>query len=82
MWNESVLCINTDLWRHLQGNCVSVGVTTLTATATLQDASGNSVDGLEGNATIRFDSCWANFTDLSISDSGTCALFRKFNTEG
>ncbi|XP_042290990.1 PKHD1 like 1, tandem duplicate 1 [Thunnus maccoyii] len=53
-----------------QGNCVSVGVTTLTVTASLKNASGHSVDGLEGNATILFSTCWANFTDLSITNSG------------
>uniref|UniRef100_A0A8D0AIF4 PKHD1 like 1 n=1 Tax=Sander lucioperca TaxID=283035 RepID=A0A8D0AIF4_SANLU len=54
-----------------QGNCVSVGVTTLTVTASLKNSSGNSVDGLEGNTTILFSTCWANFTDLSIQNSGT-----------
>ncbi|XP_035847175.1 fibrocystin-L-like [Sander lucioperca] len=53
-----------------QGNCVSVGVTTLTVTASLKNSSGNSVDGLEGNTTILFSTCWANFTDLSIQNSG------------
>uniref|UniRef100_UPI0037E8D1AF fibrocystin-L-like n=1 Tax=Semicossyphus pulcher TaxID=241346 RepID=UPI0037E8D1AF len=53
-----------------QGNCVSVGVTTLTVTATLKDSSGNPVSGLEGNTTILFSTCWANFTDLSIPNSG------------
>ncbi|XP_029299003.1 LOW QUALITY PROTEIN: PKHD1 like 1, tandem duplicate 1 [Cottoperca gobio] len=53
-----------------QGNCVSVGVTTLTVTASLKDSSGNRVGGLEGNTTILFSTCWANFTDLSILDSG------------
>ncbi|XP_054461971.1 PKHD1 like 1, tandem duplicate 1 [Anoplopoma fimbria] len=53
-----------------QGNCVSVGVTTLAVTASLKDASGSSVGGLEGNTTIRFTNCWANFTDLSIQNSG------------
>ncbi|XP_053190049.1 fibrocystin-L-like [Scomber japonicus] len=53
-----------------QGNCVSVGVTSLTATASLKDASGNSVDGLEGNTTILFSNCWANFTSLAIVNSG------------
>uniref|UniRef100_A0A8C2XFR8 PKHD1 like 1, tandem duplicate 2 n=1 Tax=Cyclopterus lumpus TaxID=8103 RepID=A0A8C2XFR8_CYCLU len=56
-----------------QGNCVSVGVTSLAVTASLKDASGSSIDGLEGNATILFSNCWANFTDLSIQDSGTSA---------
>uniref|UniRef100_A0A3B4ZZ57 PKHD1 like 1 n=1 Tax=Stegastes partitus TaxID=144197 RepID=A0A3B4ZZ57_9TELE len=53
-----------------KGNCVSVGVTTLTVTASLKSSSGDGVDGLEGNATILFSSCWANFTDLSIANSG------------
>ncbi|XP_039978517.1 PKHD1 like 1, tandem duplicate 1 [Xiphias gladius] len=53
-----------------QGNCVSVGVTTLTVTASLKDARGHSTDGLEGNTTILFSTCWANFTDLSIVNSG------------
>ncbi|XP_042362122.1 fibrocystin-L-like [Plectropomus leopardus] len=53
-----------------QGNCVSVGVTSLAVTASLKDSSGNDVGGLEGNTTILFSTCWANFTDLSIQDSG------------
>ncbi|XP_068431576.1 PKHD1 like 1, tandem duplicate 1 [Clinocottus analis] len=53
-----------------KGNCVSVGVTSLAVTASLKDASGNKVGGLEGNATILFSTCWANFTDLSIKNSG------------
>ncbi|KAK9526506.1 hypothetical protein VZT92_015203 [Zoarces viviparus] len=53
-----------------QGNCVSVGVTTLAVTVSLKDASGSSVGGLEGNTTILFSTCWANFTDLSIQNSG------------
>uniref|UniRef100_A0A3Q3X6F5 Uncharacterized protein n=1 Tax=Mola mola TaxID=94237 RepID=A0A3Q3X6F5_MOLML len=53
-------------WNELQGNCVSVGVTTLTATASLKDAYGSSIGGLGGNTTILFSNCWANFTDLSI----------------
>ncbi|MEQ2213718.1 hypothetical protein XENOCAPTIV_019783 [Xenoophorus captivus] len=53
-----------------QGNCVSVGVTTLTVTASLKNASGEPVGGLEGNTTILFSSCWANFSDLSILNSG------------
>lgn len=54
----------------LQGNCVAVGVTSLTVTASLKDADGTAVDGLEGNVTILFSSCWANFTDLSIQERG------------
>lgn len=53
-----------------EGNCVSVGVTTLTATASLKDSSGNNVGGLGGNTTIQFSSCWANFTDLTVLNSG------------
>ncbi|XP_024857831.1 fibrocystin-L isoform X2 [Kryptolebias marmoratus] len=53
-----------------QGNCVSVGVTTLTVTASLKNASGEPVDGLEGNTTIQFRTCWANFSDLSVLSSG------------
>uniref|UniRef100_A0A3B3YLL5 G8 domain-containing protein n=1 Tax=Poecilia mexicana TaxID=48701 RepID=A0A3B3YLL5_9TELE len=53
-----------------QGNCVSVGVTSLTVTASLKNTSGNPVGGLDGNVTIRFSSCWANFSDLSILTSG------------
>ncbi|XP_068189914.1 fibrocystin-L-like [Antennarius striatus] len=52
------------------GQCVSVGVTSLTVTADLRDSSGNSIDGLGGNTTMLFSSCWANFTDLSILSSG------------
>ncbi|KAJ0054901.1 hypothetical protein NL108_007111 [Boleophthalmus pectinirostris] len=54
-----------------KGDCVSVGVTTLTVTASLKDAGGNAVDGLQGNTTIKFKTCWANFTDLGLSNSGT-----------
>jgi len=53
-----------------QGSCVAVGVTILTVTAVLKDSSGSPVDGLYGNMTIRFKGCWANFTDLSISNPG------------
>lgn len=67
------LCVNADVCRRLQGNCVSVGVTTLTATASLKDAYGSSIGGLGGNTTILFSNCWANFTDLSILYSGTSA---------
>ncbi|KAM9340526.1 fibrocystin-L-like [Symphorus nematophorus] len=52
------------------GNCVSVGVTTLTVTASLKNSSGHSVGGLDGNTTILFSTCWANYTDLSILNSG------------
>uniref|UniRef100_G3NDK3 PKHD1 like 1 n=1 Tax=Gasterosteus aculeatus aculeatus TaxID=481459 RepID=G3NDK3_GASAC len=62
-----------------QGNCVSVGVTSLTVTASLKDAAGSSVDGLQGNTTIRFRACWANFTGLSIQSSGKSNLTMVFN---
>ncbi|XP_019729703.1 PKHD1 like 1, tandem duplicate 1 [Hippocampus comes] len=52
-----------------QGDCVSVGVTTMTVTASLKDSTGASVNGLEGNSTILFRSCWANFSDLSVVNS-------------
>ncbi|XP_077363579.1 PKHD1 like 1, tandem duplicate 2 isoform X2 [Festucalex cinctus] len=53
-----------------QGDCVSVGVTTMTVTASLKDSTNASVDGLEGNATILFSGCWANFSDLSVVNGG------------
>lgn len=53
-----------------QGNCVSVGVTSLTVTASLKNSSGGPVLGLEGNTTILFRSCWANFSDLSVVSGG------------
>lgn len=71
------VCKNPDPCCRPQGNCVSVGVTTLTVTASLRDSSGNSVGGLDGNATILFSTCWANFTDLSVVDGGTSAPCRK-----
>ncbi|KAF0024292.1 hypothetical protein F2P81_023094 [Scophthalmus maximus] len=53
-----------------KGNCISVGVTTLTVTASLKDASGDAAGGLQGNTTILFSTCWANFTNLAILNSG------------
>ncbi|XP_053415184.1 fibrocystin-L isoform X2 [Nycticebus coucang] len=47
------------------GNCVSVGITTLTLKAILKDFNNNPVGGLSGNTTIPFSSCWANYTDLT-----------------
>ncbi|XP_056106662.1 fibrocystin-L-like [Rhinichthys klamathensis goyatoka] len=52
------------------GDCVSVGVTTLTISAVLKDANGNPTEGLYGNTTILFSGCWANYTDLAIFTSG------------
>ncbi|XP_051729532.1 LOW QUALITY PROTEIN: fibrocystin-L-like [Ctenopharyngodon idella] len=52
------------------GDCVSVGVTTLTISAVLKDANGNPTEGLYGNTTIPFSGCWANYTDLAIFTSG------------
>ncbi|XP_076865903.1 fibrocystin-L-like isoform X2 [Brachyhypopomus gauderio] len=53
-----------------QGNCVSLGVTTLTIAAKLQDSKGSPVSGLSGNTTIPFDGCWGNYTDLAIFTTG------------
>ncbi|KAF4073782.1 hypothetical protein AMELA_G00247290 [Ameiurus melas] len=53
-----------------QGDCVSVGVTSLTISAMLKDAQGNPAGGLYGNTTIPFQSCWANYTDLAINTTG------------
>ncbi|KAK2887447.1 hypothetical protein Q8A67_015675 [Cirrhinus molitorella] len=52
------------------GECVSVGVTSLTMSAVLKDANGNLTEGLHGNTTIPFSGCWANYTDLAILTSG------------
>ncbi|XP_073714829.1 fibrocystin-L [Misgurnus anguillicaudatus] len=53
-----------------EGNCVSVGVTSLSILAVLKDAFGNPAEGLSGNTTILFSGCWANYTDLSILNTG------------
>ncbi|XP_053349466.1 PKHD1 like 1, tandem duplicate 1 [Clarias gariepinus] len=53
-----------------QGDCVSVGVTSLTISAMLKDVQGNAVGGLSGNTTIPFQDCWANYTDLAINTTG------------
>ncbi|XP_042639560.1 fibrocystin-L [Orycteropus afer afer] len=52
------------------GNCVSVGVTSLTLKAILKDSSNNQISGLSGNTTIPFNSCWANYTDLTVLRNG------------
>uniref|UniRef100_A0A8C4XEU0 PKHD1 like 1 n=1 Tax=Erpetoichthys calabaricus TaxID=27687 RepID=A0A8C4XEU0_ERPCA len=49
------------------GACVSVGVTSIVLTATLKDQSGQDITGLEGNTTIPFSNCWANYTDLYLT---------------
>ncbi|XP_063113704.1 fibrocystin-L isoform X1 [Cavia porcellus] len=53
-----------------EGNCVSVGITSLTLKAVLKDSSNNQVSGLGGNTTILFSSCWANYTDLTPLRTG------------
>ncbi|KAJ8267697.1 hypothetical protein COCON_G00128690 [Conger conger] len=53
-----------------EGNCVSVGVTSLTLTAKLKGSNSSSVWGLQGNTTVAFEGCWANYTDLSINTAG------------
>ncbi|XP_076961678.1 fibrocystin-L [Callospermophilus lateralis] len=52
------------------GNCVSVGITSLTLKAMLKDSSNNLISGLSGNTTIPFSSCWANYTDLTPLRTG------------
>uniref|UniRef100_A0A8D0SJH6 Fibrocystin-L n=1 Tax=Sus scrofa TaxID=9823 RepID=A0A8D0SJH6_PIG len=52
------------------GNCVSVGITSLTLKAILKDANNNQVSGLSGNTTIPFSCCWANYTDLTLLRTG------------
>nr|XP_048313021.1 fibrocystin-L isoform X3 [Myodes glareolus] len=53
-----------------EGNCVSVGITSLTLKAVLKDSSNNQVGGLSGNTTIPFSNCWANYTDLTAHRTG------------
>ncbi|XP_073714826.1 fibrocystin-L [Misgurnus anguillicaudatus] len=53
-----------------EGNCVSVGVTSLAISVELKDAYGNPVQGLSGNTSILFNGCYANYTDLSILNTG------------
>ncbi|ELK37593.1 Fibrocystin-L [Myotis davidii] len=52
------------------GNCVSVGITSLTLKAILKDSNNNQISGLGGNTTIPFSSCWANYTDLTLLRTG------------
>ncbi|XP_004431348.1 PREDICTED: fibrocystin-L [Ceratotherium simum simum] len=52
------------------GNCVSVGITSLTLKAILEDSNNNQISGLSGNTTIPFSSCWANYTDLTLLRTG------------
>ncbi|XP_048215228.1 fibrocystin-L isoform X1 [Perognathus longimembris pacificus] len=52
------------------GNCVSVGISSLTLKVILKDANNNQVSGLSGNTTIPFSSCWANYTDLTPLRTG------------
>ncbi|XP_045661731.1 fibrocystin-L isoform X1 [Ursus americanus] len=52
------------------GNCVSVGITSLTLKARLKDSNNNQISGLSGNTTIPFSSCWANYTDLTLLRTG------------
>ncbi|XP_036904303.1 fibrocystin-L isoform X2 [Sturnira hondurensis] len=53
-----------------KGNCISVGITSLTLKATLKDSNDNHISGLSGNTTIPFSSCWANYTDLALLRTG------------
>ncbi|XP_019323389.2 fibrocystin-L isoform X1 [Panthera pardus] len=52
------------------GDCVSVGITSLTLKAILKDSNNNHITGLSGNTTIPFSSCWANYTDLTLLRTG------------
>ncbi|XP_075681934.1 fibrocystin-L [Rhinoderma darwinii] len=53
------------------GNCVSVSTSSLSLTATLKNSDNTIVsNGLDGNVTILFDSCWANYTDLVLKLPG------------
>ncbi|XP_053571903.1 fibrocystin-L [Bombina bombina] len=53
------------------GNCVSVSTSALSLTAKLKDANNNILNsGLEGNTTILFVGCWANYTDLVLKLPG------------
>ncbi|KAM7075197.1 fibrocystin-L isoform 16-T18 [Molossus nigricans] len=54
----------------LDGNCVSVEITSLTLKAVLKDSNNNQISGLSGNTTIPFSSCWANYTDLTLLRTG------------
>ncbi|CAO2602354.1 Pkhd1l1 [Lemmus lemmus] len=53
-----------------EGNCVSVGITSLTLKAVLKDSNNNQVGGLSGNTTVPFSNCWANYTDLTPHRTG------------
>ncbi|MBN3294523.1 PKHL1 protein, partial [Polypterus senegalus] len=52
-------------------NCVSVGVTSFVITASLINSNNQIIAGLQGNVTIPFSGCWANYTDLSLTVNGT-----------
>ncbi|ROL45843.1 Fibrocystin-L [Anabarilius grahami] len=68
--NKAEVCVHASCLKYPYGDCVSVGVTTLTISAVLKDANGTPTEGLYGNTTIPFSSCWANYTDLAIFISG------------
>ncbi|XP_018426208.1 PREDICTED: fibrocystin-L [Nanorana parkeri] len=54
------------------GNCVSVSSSSMSLTATLKYANNTYVSsGLDGNTTILFNSCWANYTDLVLKLPGS-----------
>ncbi|XP_041046151.1 PKHD1 like 1, tandem duplicate 2 [Carcharodon carcharias] len=54
-----------------QDNCVSVGVTSWEPNAILMDSQNVTIPGLNGTTSILFNGCWANYTDLAISTTGT-----------
>uniref|UniRef100_S4R5H3 Uncharacterized protein n=1 Tax=Petromyzon marinus TaxID=7757 RepID=S4R5H3_PETMA len=52
------------------GNCMEFGVTSWSVLALLKNTSGEMVPYLNGTKTIAFSGCWANFSDLSITQTG------------
>uniref|UniRef100_A0A8C5R062 PKHD1 like 1 n=1 Tax=Leptobrachium leishanense TaxID=445787 RepID=A0A8C5R062_9ANUR len=53
------------------GNCIDVSVSAMTLTAKLKYSDNTYVsDGLGGNTTIPFSSCWANYTNLVLKVKG------------
>ncbi|KAM4704928.1 fibrocystin-L [Rhinophrynus dorsalis] len=54
------------------GNCVSVSTSSLSLTARLKNSNNSYViSGLDGNTTILFSDCWANYTDLVLKLPGS-----------
>nr|XP_032810523.1 fibrocystin-L isoform X1 [Petromyzon marinus] len=62
------------------GNCMEFGVTSWSVLALLKNTSGEMVPYLNGTKTIAFSGCWANFSDLSITQTGEFVM--EFVLEG